>query len=204
MMCISSQYLQISYLKDLSEFLFHLITTAATIIGGFWVLKTYFIERPHAPNLTLNLDASAFKINDQTLLLQLEATYTNSGKGLFKAEDCWRRDGDHRTCIKVFAIKKSDDIKPNSTDECIDWEKNPIGELLYNSWFPDSPRIYQEVGETEKASLTLLISNDYTAIYAWLKIWKEDKDVPFFWSTSKVFSISKILDNKLLKIENEQ
>lgn len=176
---------------------YNLVAAFAILTAGIWALRHYWREKPFEPNLCMNLDASAIRLDSNLILLHLELTYTNTGKAHFEVANSIQNPvcEEKRSFFKVFAFKPSPTIRFSSKPH-IDWQKDDeilgVADIIYDGWFPDTPRIVQEPGETEIATLDLLIDNNVQFVNAWIKIW-EDKDDAYFWSTSKVFSIEKLL-----------
>lgn len=181
---------------DISQLITNIIASVGIVVGGWWALRHFWHERPFEPNLSLKLSASAVRIDEKKILIHFEFEYTNTGKARFQVENSMNapRESLRRTYFKVFGLK------PRLTEEIavndrVNWENTDFADIIYDGWFPDTPNITQESGETEVATLDLLVHSDIRVINAWVKIWEDanTRKAPYFWSTSRVFSIERMI-----------
>lgn len=190
------------FIKNIIECIYYGSATIALVIGGLWAFRHFRHERPFEPNLTLNISASAWEIGQTKLLIHVELTYVNTGKSRIIIGKSMKkpREDKNRTFFKIFAMKP-DITSLSDKPDLFDWQNQTWAEVIYDDWFPDTPDIFQEPGETEVATLDLILSNNIKLINTWVKIW-EDKKNPFFWSTSRVFSIDDLLKQSACGLNN--
>jgi len=181
--------------KDFFDALQSIVTILTIPITAIWALRRFSHERPFEPALVLDINANMAMVNPDSNLLHIEVYCENIGRAALVHDSpgvC-----EYPSWIRVYGLSQDQGLA-HKLSEPFTWEDPRFTTLLFDGWFEDAPTLAIESHEKERFAMDLLIPSSTSIVNIWIKIYEaeiKDKKLgrPYFWSTSKVFVVSKLL-----------